>query len=79
MTEHIAHKVSTGGAKYSKLLASSPTLEGATQMVAKFWPDCGYTLISSGEGVWQPRSAKGREPNGFTVILEKGRYKFVAK
>jgi hypothetical protein len=48
-------------------------------MVNEFWPDSDYTLVPSGVGEWQPRSRSLKEPNGFKVLLEKGRYKFVLR
>jgi hypothetical protein len=75
---HRALDAALDGVSYTKLLSTSSSLEQAKNMVNKFWASTSYELIPSGANEWRPKSSvTGKEPAGFKVILEKGRYKFV--
>jgi hypothetical protein len=58
------------------LYASAASLMEIVKSVNKFWPDSGYTLIPVTECEWKPRSRSGKEPTGFRVIFDRGRYLF---
>lgn len=58
------------------LLASSPTLDGITKIVARFYGGSTITLEDLSDGLWEIHNRNG-SIDGVSVELAKGRYRFI--
>ncbi len=61
----------------AKLLASSPTLEGVQDCIAKFYCGSRKELRELVQGKWTVHGPDGVQLRSVYVELKKGRYRFV--
>jgi hypothetical protein len=60
----------------AKVLATSPSLDGITAMINKYWYSTNYHVVPTEiEGQWAVSGMRGRM-NGYRVLLQRGRYRF---